>query len=154
MPANGDLLGWGLGRGGLSRQFEMRGDEALEPFERIRLLGVIERQNLGRRGFGCRVGERLAVGKDPSKLDVRVEVAEQNLRRGRPLERQRRIGEQEKRRDNRHAEGHDAPRAKRQIWIAHPHAGRRRTVHAVGGSVAPGPSERCIMIESVQRPNL
>ena len=82
-----------LRRGGLGRQLEMRDDEALQRLERIRFLGVVERQNLARRGFRCRVGELLAVGKNALKLDVRVEVAEQDLRRGWPLERKRRMDE-------------------------------------------------------------
>ena len=71
------------------------------------------------------------------KLDVRVAFAEQDLRRGRPLETMRRINERQKRRDERHAD-----------------AGTRPSLHAAGGSVLPGPSERCIMTEFVQRPNL
>ena len=87
------------GRGGLGRQVEMRDDEALQPLERIRLLGMVERQNLGRRGFRRRVGELLAVGKDALELDIRVEVAEQNLRWRRPLERKGRLDEQKNRRE-------------------------------------------------------
>ena len=88
-----------LGRGGLGRQVEMRDDEALQPLERIRLLGMIERQNFGRRGFRRRVSEFLAVGKDALEFDIRVEVAKQNLRWRRPLERKGRMDEQKNRRE-------------------------------------------------------
>ena len=77
------------------------------------------------------------------KLDVCIEVLEQDLRRDKPLARKRRIGDQKKRRNEREA---DSP----------VHAASTTTYgpHAAGGSVAPGPSERCIITESVQRPNL
>ena len=127
----------------------MGDDEALQPLERIGLPGMIERQYLRGRGFRRRVGEILAVGKDALKLNVRVKVAKQKLRRSRPLERKRRLDEQKNRRDKRHADVflHAAPQMRGLDWTA-------PAVHAVGGSVEPGPSERCIMIESVQRPNL
>ncbi len=100
-----------LGRVGLGRQLKMGDDELSQPLERIRFPRVVERQNLGRRGFRRRVGELLAVGKDALELDVRVEVAKQNLRRLRPLERKRRLGEQKNRRE-RQANEYDWPRAK------------------------------------------
>ena len=34
------------------------------------------------------------------------------------------------------------------------HGPTRHVGYALGGSVPPAPSDRCIMIESVQRPNL
>ena len=93
-----------LGCRGLARQLEMRDDEALQPLERIRFLGVIERHNLGRRRLWRRVGELLAVGENVLELDVRIEVAEQGLRRRRPLVCKRRMRDQEKRRDERRAD--------------------------------------------------
>ena len=103
VPADGDLFRRRLRCRGLGRQLEMRDDEALQPLERIRLLGMIERQNLGRRRLWRRVGELLAVGENVLKLDVRVEVAEQDLRRRGPLERKRRMRDEENRRDERRA---------------------------------------------------
>ena len=66
VPADGNLFGRRLRRRGLVRQLEMRDDEALQPLERIRLLRVVERHNLGRRRLWRRVGELLAVGKTRS----------------------------------------------------------------------------------------
>src|SRR3984957_16130517 len=114
-----------LRRSGFSRRLEMGDDEALQRLERIRFLGMIEGQNLVRRGFRRRVGELLAVGKDALKLDVRVEVAEQNLRRGRPLERKRRLDEQKKRRESQ-ADGYDWPHVKCEVSTARTHAGESR----------------------------
>ena len=99
VPADRDLFRRRLWRGGFGRQVEMRDDEALQPLKRIRFLCVVERQNLGRRGFRRRVGEILAVGKDGLKLNVRVKVAKEHLRRSRQLERKRRVEEQKNRRD-------------------------------------------------------
>ena len=43
----------------------------------------------------------------------------------------------------------------RQICLFMPHPPLpEAAAHAAGASVAPGPSERCIITESVQRPNL
>ena len=75
----------------------MLADEALERVRRQRLLGAIERQDVIRRRFRRRIGEFLAIGKNPAELDVGVEVAEQDLRRSGPLERQRRVDEEEDR---------------------------------------------------------
>ena len=72
----------------------MRDDEALERFRRRRPLGAIERENFVGRRFRRRVSELFAVGKDALKLDVGVEVAELDLRRRGPLERQRRTGDE------------------------------------------------------------
>src|SRR5208337_5288191 len=60
-------------------------------------------QNLGRRRLWRRVGELLAVGENVLKLDVRVEVLEQDPRRGGPLERPRRMRDEKKRRNEREA---------------------------------------------------
>src|ERR1700685_2028065 len=108
---------------------------------------MIERQNLGWRGFRRRVGELLAVGKDAAQFDVRVKVAKQNLRRLRPLKRKRGMNGQ-KNPCERKAHGYHMAR----VSTARTHA--EGAAYAVGGSVPPGPSERSIMIESVQRPNL
>ena len=75
----------------------MLADEALERRRRQRLLGAIEREDVIRPPFRRRIGEFLAVGKNPAELDVGVEVAEQDLRRSGPLERQRRVDEEEDR---------------------------------------------------------
>jgi hypothetical protein len=84
----------------------MRDHEALQPVERIRLLSMIERQNLRRRRFRRCVGEFLAVGKDLPKLDIGVKVAEQGVRRRRLLEGQRRLDEEENEANERRADVH------------------------------------------------
>ena len=47
--------------------------------------------------FGVASANSLLSGKIALKLDVGVEVAEQDLRRGGPLERQRRMGDEQDR---------------------------------------------------------
>jgi hypothetical protein len=81
VPSDGDMFRRRLRSGGLGGQVEMGDDELSQRLERIGLLGMVDRQNLARRGFRRRVGEFLAVGKDPLALDIRVEVLEQDLRR-------------------------------------------------------------------------
>ena len=107
---------------------------------------MVERQNLGRRRFRRRVGELLAVGKDVGKLDVRVEVAEQNLRRRRPFEGKGRMEEQKN--------GAISAMRMRLIMQNAKMRSRRPNRSSRRRFGAPGPSERCIITESVQRPNL
>jgi hypothetical protein len=99
VPADRDLFRHRRWRGGLGRQVEMRDNEVLQPLRRIRFLCVVERQNLGRRGFRRGVGEILAIGKDGLKLNVRVKVAKEHLWRSRQLECKRRVEEQKNRRN-------------------------------------------------------
>jgi hypothetical protein len=61
-------------------------------FRRHRILGVIEREDIGRRRFRRRVCEYFAVGRDAAEFGVSIEIAEQDLRRSRQLECPRRIG--------------------------------------------------------------
>ena len=89
----------------------MRRDEAFQRLRRERLMRMVQLQNVGRRRFWRRVGEFLAVGKDPLELNIRVEVLEQNLRRDGALVCERHMRDDKNRRNERYADPppHGAP---------------------------------------------
>jgi hypothetical protein len=70
---------------------------------------MVERQNVARRSSRRRVGEFLAVGKNALELDIRVEVPEQDLRGDGRRERERRMGDEKNRRDERYADPPPSP---------------------------------------------